>query len=177
MGFFCWFCLVGFFFFLSSTSEWDHSLSQSYNGCQLGKYAFIALPHCPEVVITLRKSLGFYIWFPGHFPKLVQPLAFWTSGFKYCQIRFKSCVEAWWVHHCPQFRKHYRGHDIATKKVALIPHFIKGNAVVCVTANAPAPPAPGPESQQCSHFFGSRCVLPGMGSTKPDVRSFSNTPL
>lgn len=97
-------------------------------------------------MITLRNSLGFYVWFPGHFPKLVQPLAFWTSGFKYCQIRFKSCVEAWWVHHCPQFKKHYRGHDIATKKVALIPHFIKGNAVVCVTPNAPAPPAPGPRA-------------------------------
>lgn len=168
--------MVGLFF-LSSTSEWDHSLSQSCNRYQLRKYPFIPLPHCPEVVITVCNSLGFYVWFPAHFPKLVQPLAFWTSGFKYCQIRFKSWVEAWWVHHCPQFKKHYRGHDMATKKVALIPHFIKGNAVVCITPKAPAPPAPGPGSQPRTHFLCSHCVLPGMGSTKPDVSSFSNTPL
>lgn len=85
-----------------------------------------SLPRHPEVAIPPCNSLGFCARFPGHFPKLVQPLAFWTSGFKYCQIKFKSCVEAWWVHHCPQFKKHYRGHDIATKKVALIPRFIKG---------------------------------------------------
>lgn len=88
--------------------------------------SFSPSPPHPEVVIALCNSLGLYIGFPGHFPKLVQPLAFWTSGFKYCQIGFKSHVRAWWVHHCPQFKKHYRGHDIATKKVALIPHFIKG---------------------------------------------------
>lgn len=119
-----------------------HSLSQSHNRHQFRKCHFIPSPHCPEVVITFCNSLGFNIWFPGHFPKLVQLLAFWISGFKYCHIRFKSCVKAWWVHHCLQFKKHYRGHDIATKKVALIPHFIKGSTVVCVTPKRPAPPAP-----------------------------------
>lgn len=154
MGVFVLFAWV-LFFPLPSTSEWDHNLSQSYDRYQLRKYPFIPLPRCPEVVIALCNSLGFYIWFPGHFPKLVQPLAFWTSGFKYCQIRFKSCVKAWWVHHCPQFKKHYRGHDIATKKVALIPHFVKGNAVVCITAKAPAPPsppAPGPRESALLSF-------------------------
>lgn len=147
------FVLFGWgFYFLPSTSEWDHSLSQSYNRSQLRKYPFILSPHCPEVVITLSNSLGFYVGFPGHFPKLVQPLAFWTSEFKYCQIRFKSCVKAWQVHHCPQFKKHYRGRDIATKKVALIPHFIKGSAVVCITAKAMAPPAPGPREPALLSF-------------------------
>lgn len=115
------------------------------------KVSFPSPSRCPEAVIPLCNSLGSYIWLPGHFPKLVQPLAFWASGFKYCQIRFESCVKAWWVHHCPQFKKHYRGHDIATEKVALIPHFIKGNAVVCITPKSPAPPAPEPgEPAMCS---------------------------
>lgn len=100
-------------------------------------------------MITLCDSLGFSIWFPGHFPKLVQPLAFWTLGFKYCQIRFKSCVQAWWVRHCPQFKKPSGGHDIAPEKVALIPHFTKGTRW-CALHQARNPPAPVREPAPCS---------------------------
>lgn len=111
--------------------------------CADSENVIFSLTCHPEVAITPCNSLGFYAWFPGHFPKLVQPLAFWTSGFKYCQIKFKSCVEAWWVHHCPQFKKHYRGHDIAPKKAALIPPCVKGTPG-CAAHGRPRPCRPEP---------------------------------
>lgn len=54
------FCFQGLFCFvlLSSTSEWDHSFSQSYNIYRLRKYPFLPLPHYPEVVMTLYNSLA-----------------------------------------------------------------------------------------------------------------------
>lgn len=152
-----------------------HSSDHPCNGHQLIKCHFLPSPiHCPLLLLSVihRASL----WFPGHFPKLVQPLAFWTSEFKYCQIRFKSRVKAWWVHHCPQFKKHYRGHDIATKRVALILPLIKGRAMVCITPKEPAPPAWSPGPATCS--FPILTSQPSWtGSREPDVNYFSNPPL
>ena len=70
-------------------SDFSHSFSQSYNRYQLGKYCFIPPPVALKLW-PLCSSLGFSTWLPGRSPKLVQPLASWTSGLQFCQVGFKS---------------------------------------------------------------------------------------